>query len=61
MYHEHNPHVYTIAYIHRHGIQQYEELLRDYAKPRKISDAEIAELITKFKKLIEEVVHEKDV
>lgn len=49
MVHEHNPHLYTVAFIHKYGQQEYEKLLEKHLQPVKLKDRDIEELINLYK------------
>lgn len=47
--HEHNPHPMTLKFIDEYGMENYKELNRRHAKPRKFSDRDLSELSEEFK------------
>lgn len=53
MFHEHNPHRFTVAYITKYGVQKYELLNIKHTKPFKITTSEIILLGEHYKKLYE--------
>lgn len=57
MYHEHNPHRFTIAYIGKYGLDQYELMNILHSKPFKITTKEIILLGDDFKRKYKEIIN----
>ena len=47
--HEHHPEIYTQWFIHKYGIEAYDELVFDSHKPDLRSNAELEELLGELK------------
>lgn len=49
--HEYDPYPYNRWFIGKFGLEAFDELHREYRRPCKFRDAELAEMITKYEEL----------